>query len=289
MLFTISVTNFSCDKVDLGNLEKYDVSFDEVESVMQTESMLNIAFIDIFNIGLRAGAFADEHTVNNSAKKSVVDPEDIMGGGMSILYTSGSITDKTEIPVTVLIEWGDVNNIGTDGFARRGSIVATLTNTNWINAGAVVTISFRDYYFQGYKITGEVTLKNLGSGVFEIIVKDGVFTSPDGKVSKRNSDLFFKWIEGKETLKDVKDDVWHIYGTVDGVTSNEMEYSIKVEENKYLEKSICEFPTKGVADFMIKKVKFTLDYAPIEEECDNIAEVNFYGKKKIIKFGEDVN
>ncbi len=289
-LVAISFSNSSCDKTDLGNIEEYDVNINEVELVMQTEAMLNIAFIDIFNIGIRAGAFADESTTDsNAGKKLVVPTEEVLGGEMSILYPSGSVEEKTEIPVTVLIDWGDVNKKGADGFDRRGSIVATLKNTNWVNKGSEITIRFRDYYFKDYKITGEVTLKNLGSGLFEIIVNNGIITSPDGKVAKRNSDLFLNWKEGVETPKDILDDVWNIYGNVEGVTSTEMEYEISIEENNYLLMTTCEFPLKGIADFTIKKVKFALDYAPELEECDSKAELNFYGTKKIIDFYEEVN
>lgn len=286
----IMFSNSSCDKTDLNKLDDYDISVEEVESIMQTESMLNVAFIDIFNIGLRAGAFADENTESSIAKKLVVAPtEDILGGQMSILYKSGSIEEKTEIPVSVQIEFGDVNKIGNDGFARRGKIVATVKNTNWVNKGSEITISFTNYYFKDYKITGEVTLKNLGSSLFEIIINNGVITSPEGKVAKRNSDLFLNWKEGVDTAKDISDDVWNIYGNVEGITSNEMDYEISIKENNSLLMTTCEFPLKGIANFTIKKVDFSLDYSPESEECDSKAELDFYGTKKIIDFKEEVN
>lgn len=289
-LVAISFSNFSCDKSDLDKFSDYDVSIDEVESVMQTEAMLNVAFIDVFNIGVRAGAFADKSSVSSSGKKLVVPPiEEILGGEMSIRYLSGSIGDKVEIPITVFIDWGDVNKIGADGFARRGNILATLKNTNWVNEGSEITIMLTDYYFKDYKIEGEVTLKNLGSGLFETVVDECVITSPDGKVAKRNSNLFLNWKDGMETPMDIMDDVWNVHGNVEGITSTEMEYEISIEESNYLLMTSCEFPLKGIADFMIKKVKFALDYAPESEECDSKAELQFYGTKKIIDFGEEVN
>jgi hypothetical protein len=293
LLFAVFSLSFSCGKVDLGNLEEYDVSFKEVESVMKTESMLNIAFIDIFNIGIRAGAFYDETSA--MGKKDVVPNSDIMGGTMTIRQIEGSAPFSL-----VIADWTDVNREDNYGFLRRGGLVAKV-NSPWNEKGSKIEITFgisenvansigetsRDaYYFNDYKIQGEVVLENLGNGKYHFVILDGVITSPNGKVAKRNSDLFLQWEEGTETPKDINDDVWHIYGTVDGVTSNNMDYSITVDEDKYLLKSICTFPLKGVADFMIKKMKFALDYAPVDEGCDNIAEVDFYGAKKIIEFGE---
>ena len=296
VLLTIFSLNFSCNKVDLGDIEKHDVSFGDVESVMQTEAMLNVAFIDIFNIGIRAGAFYDETSA--IAKNSTAPNSDIMGGTMTIRRIEGSKPYSL-----VVADWTDVNKEDNYGFFRRGGLVAKV-NSPWKEKGSKIDITFgiaenvansigeeaRDaYYFNDYKIQGEVTLENLGGGKYHFVIIDGLITSPEGKVAKRNSDLFLKWEEGIETPKDIKDDVWHIYGTVDGVTSNKMDYSITVDEDKYLLKSICTFPLKGVANFMIKKIKFTLDYAPVDEGCDNIAEVNFFGAKKIIEFGEEVN
>jgi len=282
-IVTIILSITSCKKTDLGGADEFDVSFEGVESVMQNESMLNIAFIDIFNIGIRAGAFADEQTLGKKAGGGATD--EVLGGEMLIKF----VGDNAVIPVYVEIDWGKEKKIGVDGFSRKGGIVARVVKNNWKNKGSEIEISFRDYYFQDHKITGSVTLKNLGSGTYEMIIEDGAINSPDGKVAKRDSDLFLKWQEGIETRKDILDDVWNIYGTVDGVTSNDIEYSIVVDEDKSLLKSICEYPTKGIADFLIKKVKFSLNYAPVKEECDNIAEVDFYGNKKIIEFGEKVN
>jgi hypothetical protein len=283
-LIALSISNFSCDKIDLKNLDDYEVSFTEANEVMQSESMMNLAFIDVFNIGIRAGAFADENL--EQAKKSGVISRDLLGGTMSILYPSGDIDDKTEIPVSVRVEWGDEKKEGADGYSRRGSLVATLKNTNWANEGAEISINFRDYYLNDYKISGEVTIKNKGNFVYEIIVIEGTLTSPNGKISTRNSDLFLKWNEGFETPKYIEDDIWYLYGNVDGCTVNKLDYKINITEDNYLRKGICLYPTKGVADFEIKKIKFTLDYAPNNEECDNIAELDFFGIKKEITFGE---
>ena len=281
LLFTISFSNFSCSKTDLGNLDEYDVSFESVESVMQTEAMLNVAFIDIFNIGLRAGAFADEQSLSKKAGGGA--SEDLLGGEMLIKF----VGDQAVIPLYVEVDWGQDKKIGDDGFSRKGKIIAKVTKINWENKGSVIEMSFRDYYFQGHKVTGFVTLINSGDDIYEMKIEDAAITSPDEKIAHRDSDLIFKWIEGKEDRKDIKEDVWHIYGNVTGITSNGMEYEIVIEEDNYLTKSICKYPTRGVADFMIKKVKFSLDYAPVDEACDNIAEVDFYGKKKIIELGEE--
>ena len=274
---------YSCEKTDLGGLDEYDVSFDGVESVMQNEAMLNIAFIDVFNIGIRAGAFADEQTLGKKAGGGAAG--EVLGGEMLIKF----VGDNAVLPIHVGVDWGHEKKIGVDGFSRKGEIVATVYEYNWKNKGSIIKITFKEYYYQDHKITGFVTLENMGDGVFNMNIEDGSITSPDGKVAKRDSDLFLKWQEGIETPKNILDDVWHIYGTVDGVTSNNMKYSIVIDEDKSLVKGECEYPTKGVADFTIEKVIFSLNYAPVEEECDNIAEVDFYGKKKRIEFGEKVN
>ena len=294
LLITISFSNFSCSKTDLGNLDEYDISFESVESVMQTEAMLNVAFIDVFNIGLRTGAFYDESSA--VAKTNVGSDSEILGGSMTIRRIEG------DNPYSLVIaDWTDVNKADDYGFNRRGGIVANVKSL-WNVKGSRIDIGFgiakniaesigeeqRDaYFFNDYKIEGEVVLENLGEEKYRFVIVDGVVTSTDGKIAHRDSDLFLQWVEGKDTPKDIKDDVWHIYGSVNGITSNGIEYEIVIEKSNYLTKSICKYPTKGVADFVIQKVKFSLDYAPEDEACDNIAEVDFYGKKKIIELGEE--
>ena len=296
-LAAISFSNFSCDKVDLEKLDEYVVSVDDVESVMQTEAMLNVAFIDVFNIGVRAGAYYDE--VSALGKTKVVPDTGIMGGSMTVQVVDGSNPYSL-----VIADWTDVNIVNNDGFSRRGGLVAKV-NSLWHKKGSVIDITFgipsniansigveprTAYYFNNYKIEGKVRLENLGEGKFNFKVIDGVITSPDGvKIAKRNSNLFLHWEGGVDTTMDISDDVWNIYGTVEGITTTNMEYEISIEESNFLLMTSCEFPLKGIADFMIKKVKFSLDYAPESEECDSKAELEFYGAKKIIDFKEEVN
>jgi|LGOV01.1.fsa_nt_gb hypothetical protein len=270
----------SCDKIDLGEAEDYDVSLEEVKSVVYTEALLNVTFVDVFNMGIRAGAFADIQL--NSMPKKSGNVVDVLGGQMEMLI----IDNNPNLPATIRLDWGDENKKGSDGFNRRGMMVATLSNY-WSEANSKISIEFRNYYFNDYKVEGEVTFTNLGSNLYNVYIKDGKVTSTDSKIAKRNSDIFLKWIEGVDTKMDITDDIWGIYGVVGGTTATGLDYVIDIKEDKYLEKAtVCKHPNKGVASFLIKAIKFSLDYSPDNEECDSKAELDFYGLKKQIDFDD---
>ena len=81
----------------LPEIKEYDVSFEELTEVVQTEADLNLAQLDVLNVGMRAGAFADNKISNRlPAKKS--STENVLEGQM-ILKFVGTITNP--IPVFI--------------------------------------------------------------------------------------------------------------------------------------------------------------------------------------------
>ena len=194
ILFTLPFCSSSCKKSDFEDLsseieEKYDVSLDEVTDVSNTEAIMNIAFSDIFNIGIRAGAFADEQAAASS-KKSISPSEDVAGGEMTLLIIDGA----PSYPATVIINWGDINKEDDLGHKRRGKIKAVIS-APWENKGSEITISFKEgYYFNDNQIEGDITLKNNGSYIFNRIIENGKITTPDKKEMTRTSNINMKWI-----------------------------------------------------------------------------------------------
>jgi len=286
---TLPFFNSSCEKTTLD--DEYDVSFEDAKSVMLTEVMLNIAYLDIFNVSMRAGAFADE--ILSSKTKNFGDNSEILGGTMDILF-------GPDIDTRVAADWTDINKIGEDNISRRGGMIINIDGF-WRETPTEISVGFgipaeiasnlegiearNAYYINDYKVEGEVKFTNEGGNLYHIEIKNGIVTAPDGKVSKRNSNLYMKWKEGFETKMDITDDIWEMYGMLGGTTANDLDYTISISDTDALEKATAyKYPNKGVANFTIKGVKFSLDYAFENEEYDNKAILDFYGINKLIEF-----
>ncbi|MEN8136873.1 MAG: hypothetical protein ABFR62_00385 [Bacteroidota bacterium] len=276
LIATFPLLNSSCDK---DPLESYDVSLEEAKSVMLTEAMLNLSYIDVFNTAIRAGAFADEE-LKKMAKMNNTAIEDILGGEMSILTEDG----QPNLPATIKIDWGATNKKGDDGFNRRGMMIARLSNY-WSEPSSTITIEFKDYYFNDYKIEGETAFTYEGGNLYHLTIINGKVTSPEGKIAERNSDTYMNWAEGSDTKMDITDDVWELYGVIGGKTTEELEYTMSISADTPLSKATsCKYPNSGISNFTIKGIKFALDYSFENSECDNKATLDFYGLKKEIVF-----
>ena len=74
-----------------------------------------------------------------------------------------------------------------------------------------------------------------------------------------------------------------MYGTANGTTTSQVYYSFGISnDTPIVKKTKYKYPHKGIVNFKIRTLDFTLDYSPDNESDDSIAELEIIGNKKTI-------
>lgn len=195
--FLIAAVCISCGKGDR----------DEDQTVTETtdNSLAEIAFNDVF-------AVINEASLITQGIRST-----------SITLSCATVSaDTTVNPMILLVDFGAVNCMGSDGRNRRGKIFATFTG-KYRDSLTIITITPQDYYLNDYKIEGTKTITNKGhngSGNlwYTVIVQNAKITEPGGLWTITwNSSRVREWITGESTVTDFTDDVYLITGSANGV------------------------------------------------------------------------
>ncbi|MGZ4035536.1 MAG: hypothetical protein ACXVPU_04010 [Bacteroidia bacterium] len=147
---------------------------------------------------------------------------------------TGTITpwDLTTWPKTLVLNFGTVDCMGSDGNKRRGIVTAVFSGP-YADSGTVITITTTNFYHNDYKIEGTQTITNKGhvsSGhlVYNVVVSDAHVTNPSGGVSTWSTNQDREWYAGESTSFNIFDDVYLIRGSANGVSVDGESYTIVV-------------------------------------------------------------
>lgn len=164
---------------------------------------------------------------------------------------TASITpfDLVTWPKTVVIDFGTVNCMGSDGNNRRGVITAVFTGP-YLDSGTVITVTLTNYYHNDYHIQGTQTITNKGNNtaghlVYNVVVSGATVTHPtDGRSSSWSTNQDREFYAGYTTNLNIFDDVYLIRGSANGVSMEGESYSINT--NSDLQVNVgCHWIVKG--------------------------------------------
>lgn len=307
----LSLINTSCKKDNKIEEEKekhYEISLESVDSIVQLETSVNAAYLDVLGAVMRAGAFLDttlktaQHDVRGNIKKlnayntSYASSSDIekdvdeeLRGDMKLLEIDGP-----GFPYFVQIDWTDKNQLAKDGLSRRGGMQIKFFEGYWGTKGARAEVTFllkkdgkvlrQNFFLNNHAINGKVSIYNEGDNNYKMSIEYGIVANiePDSLYSKRDSSVLnLKLTEGYGTQK-TEDDVWQMSGDVHGVSYWGQEYSLTISENMLTKHSSKLFPNKGLVSFDIKGMKFNVDYNTENAAYNDTATLFFYDKKEKI-------
>ena len=178
-------------------------------------------------------------------------------------------------PATLTLDFGDACSLD-DGRTISGKIIAVFTN-QLLQDGMQITITQENLVIDGYEVTGKQIITNEGVNqqghlIYRIDTKDGLVTKPDRKTVEYRGTVWRDWMEGLGTIKD---DVWEIIGYAEGFNSNDVSYSVIIEEPlkrsqacRWLINGQLEVKTGGI------RLKTRLKFGPEEEpQCDNVITI----------------
>ncbi len=175
-------------------------------------------------------------------------------------------------PKTITIDFGPNGCLCADGKYRRGAIVIHLT-APIRRPGAVMTITFVDFYLNRAHIEGTKVVSNLSSDgniKFTVQVVGGKVTFPNGRGYQYNGIKYVKQIEGGGT-RQIRDDVYSIEGRSKTEFNNGLTVNLNTE-SRLIKKVVCPWISNGVLKIKINSLVLYLDFgAPHNGDCDNKA------------------
>jgi len=209
---------------------------------------------------------------------------------------NGRIADDENSPIHCAERFHDaINKIITVDFGingcndrhgrdRKGKIIITYTDPLYI-PGAVLTVTFENFFFRGVRINGQRVITNISESLdynllFNITF-EGTFTWDDGSESTRRAHWVVERIRTPNPINDEK----HVNGEAAGTTKNGTEYTVEITETIVFKRSCGPFnvfiPVQGVKVYTWGTNEKTIDYG--DGECDRLVTITINGETEEIE------
>lgn len=169
--------------------------------------------------------------------------------------------DLTTWPKTITIDYGSTGCVGINGWVRKGKISYTLTKLPR-ETGAVVNVSFDNYFVNGYKLEGSYSITNNRSTDANLNITtrlvNGKITYPDGKWYTRTSTINWQQVAGSATAS-VLDDEFNVTGeaVIKSSANNEL---ITSSKTPLLRKVTCGNFVSGQLNVAYNGIAGVLDF-----------------------------
>lgn len=266
----------SCQKENsLGDVEANDPVTEEQAKVYADEStQAEASFDDVEDVAMIAAEEEGDASMygRSDGTSGRLVPFNELRSRLGPCATITVTPNDSTYPKTITIDFGPNGCWCADGKYRRGAIVIHLT-APIRRPGAVMTITFVDFYLNRAHIEGTKIVSNLSENSnikFTVQVVGGAVTFPNGRGYTYNSLKFVKQIAGGDT-RTIRDDVYSIEGRSKTVFNGGLEIVLNTE-SPLIKKVACHWISKGVLKIKINSRVLFLDYgAPNNGECDNKA------------------
>lgn len=261
---------FSCQKENSLKNSNTVVTEADAATYSDESAQADGSFDDVTDIGMTA---ADE---DNTASVGRLDREyhpdfSELRAAIGLCATITVSPNDTTYPKTITIDFGD-SCVGFDGKLRSGKIILNLT-APLRKPGAVLTISFVDFFVNHIHLEGSKIISNLsenGAVKFSVQVTGGKVTFPGGRGYSYESFKYKQQIAGMDT-KICRDDVFQITGSARIVFNNGAHISFEVID-PLIKKVACPWRSDGTLRIAINDRVLKLDYGfPHNGDCDNKA------------------
>lgn len=181
---------------------------------------------------------------------------------------------ETGFPATLTIDFGD-GCTGPNGRVRAGQILVRQTDS-LSKAGAERMLTFNQFSVDGVQIEGERLLTNqgantLGQPTWQRVVKDAVFTFPDGTTLTWNSTYTRTQIRGARTATRI-DDIFATDGFTEGVSRRGNAFSHVIAE-PLIKSRDCRWIQAGVLEITRGDRMRTVTFG--NGFCDPVATITF--------------
>ena len=194
-----------------------------------------------------------------------------------------TLDDQNGFPKTLIMAYGsdaDGDSIfetgctSSDGKTRRGIVRATFSE-HWTKNGTTVSHTFDNYYVNGIKFEGTVTLTRNGNSFTQTVV-GGKCTKGSEWTILWDCSRTLTYLVGDST--NVNDDICLISGSASGTDRNGRAFSVEIDPSSPLKRTICPYIVQGIQTIKIDgKKDRTINYG--DGTCDNIAVLTIDGNE----------
>ena len=165
------------------------------------------------------GGYASDASRIELFNNDAISIVDVAGNFYNAVYIGSSIatvaTDTFSSPHRLTIRFGDnTDYVCLDGRKRTGNISVSY-NGNYLDTASLHTITFDNYFVDGYQLTGTIKLTRVdttivGDWYYKVSVDDSLTITPDQYVVWKGT-LLRKWVGGYNTGTR-NDDIFSISG-----------------------------------------------------------------------------
>lgn len=204
LFVAISFGIVSCKKDKTNDLEEIETTFEVSENQAVADNIDQDAGDITEESASRGGLLGVAFGCGNPIIMNWI-------GNCATVTISGAFPTKN-----IKIDFG-TGCTAPNGKIRKGVINVLLTDS-LRTPGSVATITFDNYFVNGYKKEGTITRTNttvVGSGTrsHNRTITNGKITAPDGRIWTHTCNLDITQTEGLITPCDLRDDVYNIAGT----------------------------------------------------------------------------
>lgn len=185
-----------------------------------------------------------------------------------------TITPTTGFPKTVVIDFGV--SCTHNGITRSGKINVVLTDSVR-RPGSTATMTFTNYYVNGYKVEGTYTWTNTstpGTRSWTRVTQNGKITAPNARYWLHSGTRYVTQTAGVATHT-IIDDVFSITGTHTITNSSGATRDCNVLE-ALQKKTACSNIDKGKLKVQGPNHYATIDFG--DGTCDNLATISIDGR-----------
>jgi hypothetical protein len=279
-VFILSVFGLqSCQKSDSDLSSSTDLTTNltgAVSEVVSTQvSSLSSADIQSVSVDKFDGSGASKYLGTLSGAVSGIG-KGFGKFGIPHLDDCATVTvSSATFPKEIIIDYG-TGCASNKKHTKQGQIIITISDT-LVNAGAIETIVYKDFYIDSIKVDYSASLKNLGKnevGNWVIESKAAQTITKNGDVRTQTSEEVTEWVSGFATT-DKSDDVYYKSGTGSITVNDSITFSRKITKPILYDKS-CEYVLlSGTEELYRKGNTIVIDYG--DGECDSIATVTTNG------------
>jgi len=193
----------------------------------------------------------------------------------------------------VTCNYGPTLILCDDGYLRRG-VVNILTTGLFITTGTVMTVTFDNFYQKGdwpaleYKIDGTQIITNAGANTNDPGMTDYTVEVVDGTITYNTKEVHYSETTTRTLASSVElcQNNWYITGEWNGVSSDNVPYTLKADQTPLRYRVCCHFFQDGILKIDVEGLSpFLIDYGYTEDEsdeCDRKARLYYPGISPIV-------
>jgi hypothetical protein len=261
----LSITFISCKKDKETNSEEIETTF-ELSGNQAVADNLSQDAVDVVEEAAGRNNLLGQTATGTVTTNNWLAP-------CAVITVTGNFPTKN-----IKIDFG-TGCLGPNGVFRKG-IVNVLLTDSLRNIGSTATVTFDNYYVNGYKKEGTITWTNTttpGSNTrsWNRTVANGKITAPNGSYWLHTANITFVQIAGVSTPLNITDDVYEITGTRT-VTNAAGKTRTSTTQTALQKKTSCNNIDKGILRVQGPNHTALIDFG--DGTCDNLATISIDGR-----------